>query len=220
LPADLRAWGNWELSLTESAFAYRPDIDGLRAISILLVVLYHAEPWLVPGGYIGVDVFFVISGYLITRLILGEIEAGGFSALTFYARCVRRIFPALIVVLAASWLIGWFVLLSDAFTRLGKNIAAGVGFVSNLFELYQIGYFAPDIAESPLVHLWSLGIEEQFYIVWPLTLLLIAGSKRRRVYILGLAAASLGVSFLVYADTRTGRSIRRCRAPGNCSPAV
>jgi peptidoglycan/LPS O-acetylase OafA/YrhL len=175
--------------LTRSAFAYRPDIDGLRAISILLVVLYHAQPWLVPGGYIGVDIFFVISGFLITRLILGEIEAGGFSALTFYARRVRRIFPALIVVLATSWLIGWFVLLPDAFTRPGKNIAAGVGFFSNLFQLWQTGYFAPDIAENPLVHLWSLGIEEQFYIFWPLTLLLIAASKRRHVYIFGLAAA-------------------------------
>jgi peptidoglycan/LPS O-acetylase OafA/YrhL len=185
--------------LTRSAFAYRPDIDGLRAISILLVVLYHAQPWLVPGGYIGVDIFFVISGFLITRLILGEIEAGGFSALTFYARRVRRIFPALIVVLAASWLIGWFVLLPDAFTRLGKNIAAGVGFFSNLFQLWQTGYFAPDIAENPLVHLWSLGIEEQFYIFWPLTLLLIAASKRRHVYIFGLAAASFGASLLVYA---------------------
>jgi peptidoglycan/LPS O-acetylase OafA/YrhL len=101
------------------------------------VVLYDAQPWLVPGGYIGVDIG--ISGFLITRLILGEIEAGGFSALTFYARRVRRIFPALIVVLAASWLIGWFVLLPDAFTRLGKNIAAGVGFFSNLFELWQTG---------------------------------------------------------------------------------
>jgi peptidoglycan/LPS O-acetylase OafA/YrhL len=185
--------------LTRSAFAYRPDIDGLRAISILLVVLYHAQPWLVPGGYIGVDIFFVISGFLITRLVLGEIEAGGFSALTFYARRVRRIFPALIVVLAVTWLIGWFVLLPDAFTRLGKNIAAGVGFFSNLFQLWQTGYFAPDIAENPLVHLWSLGIEEQFYIFWPLTLLLIAASKRRRVYIFGLAAASFGASLLVCA---------------------
>jgi len=180
------------------AATYRPDIDGLRAISILLVVLYHAQPWLVPGGYIGVDVFFVISGFLITRLILGEIGAGGFSAPTFYARRVRRIFPALIVLLAATWLIGWFVLLPNAFAQLGKNIAAGVGFVSNLFQLTQNGYFAPDIAENPLVHLWSLGIEEQFYIFWPPVLLLIAGSKRRHVYVFGLATASFGASLLVY----------------------
>jgi peptidoglycan/LPS O-acetylase OafA/YrhL len=196
---DFHGVRRWERSLTRSASAYRPDIDGLRAISILLVVLYHAQPWLAPGGYIGVDVFFVISGFLITRLILSEIEAGGFSALTFYARRVRRIFPALIVVLAAAWLIGWFVLLPNAFALLGKNIAAGVGFVSNLFQLTQSGYFAPDIADNPLVHLWSLGIEEQFYIFWPPALLLIAGSKRRHVYIFGLAAASFGVSLLVYA---------------------
>jgi peptidoglycan/LPS O-acetylase OafA/YrhL len=185
--------------LNKSAAVYRPDIDGLRAISILLVVLYHAQPWLVSGGFIGVDIFFVISGFLITRLILSEIEAGDFSALTFYARRVRRIFPALMVVLATVWLIGWFVLLPNAFTLLGENIAAGVGFVSNLFQLYQAGYFAPDAAENPLLHLWSLGIEEQFYIFWPPILLLIAGSKRRHIYILGLAAASFGASLLIYA---------------------
>src|ERR1700692_3760984 len=89
--------------------AYRADIDGLRAISILLVVGYHAQPWLVPGGFVGVDVFFVISGFLITGIILRELEAGRFSPLKFYARRIRRIFPALIVVLAVTYLIGWFV---------------------------------------------------------------------------------------------------------------
>ena len=126
--------------------AYRADIDGLRAVSILLVVGYHAQFWLVPGGFIGVDVFFVISGFLISRIILTELKAGTFSALQFYARRVRRIFPALIVVLAVTYLIGWFVLLPDGFSLLGKSIAAGVGFVSNLFQLSQAGYFAPDAA--------------------------------------------------------------------------
>ena len=182
----------------DKMIAYRADIDGLRAISILLVVGYHAQPWLVPGGYIGVDVFFVISGFLITRIILRELGAGTFSPLNFYARRIRRIFPALTVVLAATYLIGWFVLLPDGFSLLGKSIVAGVGFVSNLFQLTQVGYFAPDAAENPLVHLWSLGIEEQFYIFWPPILWLLAGSKRRSLWIGAFAALSFGVSLLIF----------------------
>jgi peptidoglycan/LPS O-acetylase OafA/YrhL len=178
--------------------AYRADIDGLRALSILLVVGYHAQPWLVPGGFIGVDVFFVISGFLITRIILGEVKAETFSPTAFYARRVRRIFPALVVVLAVTYLIGWFVLLPDGFSLLGKSIAAGVGFVSNLFQLTQLGYFAPDAAENPLVHLWSLGIEEQFYIFWPPILWLLSGSKRRRLWLAAIAAVSFGVSLMIF----------------------
>ena len=183
-----------------SATPYRADIDGLRAVSILLVVGYHAQPWLVPGGFIGVDIFFVISGFLITRIILTQAKAGTFSSLEFYARRIRRIFPALIVVLAATWLIGWFVLLPDGFALLGRSTAAGVAFVSNLFQLRQVGYFAPDAAENPLLHLWSLGIEEQFYIFWPPLLVLMLGSKRRRVWIAGIALASFGVSLMILLD--------------------
>jgi peptidoglycan/LPS O-acetylase OafA/YrhL len=181
-----------------SAMAYRADIDGLRAVSILLVVGYHAQPWLVPGGFIGVDIFFVISGFLITNIILTQAKAATFSSLGFYARRVRRIFPALIVVLAVTYLIGWFVLLPDGFALLGRGTVAGVAFVSNLFQLRQTGYFAPDAAENPLLHLWSLGIEEQFYIFWPLLLLLLFGSKHRRFWVAGIAAASLGVSLAIF----------------------
>ena len=177
---------------------YRADIDGLRAVSILLVVAYHAQPWLVRGGFIGVDIFFVISGFLITRIILSEAKAGTFSSLAFYARRVRRIFPALIVVLATTYLIGWIVLLPDGFALLGKSTAAGVAFVSNLFQLNQTGYFAPEAAENPLLHLWSLGIEEQFYIFWPLLLVLLFGSKYRRIRIAAIAAASFGLSLLIF----------------------
>lgn len=177
---------------------YRADIDGLRAVSILLVVGYHAQPWLVPGGFIGVDVFFVISGFLITRIILSQMKAGTFSSMKFYARRVRRIFPALIIVLSTTYLIGWFVLLPDAFSLLGKSVAAGVAFVFNLFQLGQVGYFAPDAAENPLLHLWSLGIEEQFYIFWPLVLLMTVGSERQRFWIVVLAAASFGTSVMIF----------------------
>jgi peptidoglycan/LPS O-acetylase OafA/YrhL len=178
--------------------AYRADVDGLRAISILLVVGYHAQPWLVPGGFIGVDIFFVISGFLISRIILGKLKAGTFSPTEFYARRVRRIFPALFVVLAATYLIGWFVLLPDQFSLLGESIAAGVAFVSNLFQLSQAGYFAPDAAENPLLHLWSLGIEEQFYIFWPPVLLVLFGWKRRWLWIAAIAAVSFGFSLMIF----------------------
>jgi peptidoglycan/LPS O-acetylase OafA/YrhL len=178
--------------------AYRADIDGLRAVSILLVVEYHALPWLVPGGFIGVDIFFVISGFLITRIILTQLKAGTFSSMEFYARRIRRIFPALIVVLAVTYLTGWFVLLPDGFSLLGKSTAAGVAFVSNLFQLTQLGYFAPDATENPLLHLWSLGIEEQFYIFWPPLLWVLSGSKRRWFWIAAIAAASFGVSLMIF----------------------
>jgi peptidoglycan/LPS O-acetylase OafA/YrhL len=178
--------------------AYRADIDGLRAVSILLVVGYHAQPWLVPGGFIGVDIFFVISGFLITRIILTQIKTGTFSSVEFYSRRIRRIFPALLVVLAVTYLIGWFVLLPAGFSLLGESIAAGVAFVSNLFQFRQVGYFAPDAAENPLLHLWSLGIEEQFYIFWPPILLMMFGSQRRRFWMVAIAIASFCVSLMIF----------------------
>src|SRR5688572_25238074 len=107
---------------------YRPDIDGLRAVAVLAVVCYHAFPAALPGGFVGVDVFFVISGYLISTIIFRGLQAGGFSFGDFYARRIRRIFPALLIVLAASFGYGWFALLADEFALLGKHIAGGVGF--------------------------------------------------------------------------------------------
>ena len=179
--------------------AYRPDIDGLRAISILLVVIYHAHPWLIPGGFVGVDVFFVISGFLITKIVLADISAGRFSVAIFYGRRVRRLFPALLIVLVATVTIGWFVLLPDRYELLGKNLVAGTAFTANLFQLTQTGYFASTATESPLLHLWSLGIEEQFYIFWPPILLIIAGTRRPWLWICVLAllsfCAGLGALF-------------------------
>ncbi|MET4319221.1 acyltransferase family protein [Bradyrhizobium sp. RT5a] len=167
---------------------YRPDIDGLRAVSILLVVGYHAHPWMLPGGFVGVDVFFVISGFLITRILL---TPGGVSLATFYARRIRRIFPALTAVLLATYALGYAILLPPQFRMLGENIVASALFVSNLFQLGQAGYFAPLAGENPLLHLWSLGVEEQFYIFWPLALGVLASSPHRRQYILGAIALSL-----------------------------
>jgi peptidoglycan/LPS O-acetylase OafA/YrhL len=154
------------------------------------VVAYHANPWLIPGGFVGVDIFFVISGFLITRIILAEIAYHRFSIASFYGRRVRRIFPALIVVLAVSYAIGWFVLLPNQLGLLGKNLVAGVAFAANLFQISQTGYFAPSAADNPLLHLWSLGVEEQFYIFWPPILLLLAGSTRLHLWLCLLTLAS------------------------------
>jgi peptidoglycan/LPS O-acetylase OafA/YrhL len=150
--------------------SYRPDIDGLRAIAVLAVLGYHAFPARVRGGFVGVDVFFVISGFLITGILMRGLDRGSFSFRGFYSRRIRRIFPALFVILAACFICGWFVLLPKEYALLGKHTASGAGFVSNLTLWWEAGYFDPAAETKPLLHLWSLGIEEQFYIVWPLLL--------------------------------------------------
>lgn len=149
---------------------YRPDVDGLRAIAVLAVVFFHAFPNVIKGGFIGVDVFFVISGYLISTIIFENLDRGSFSFSEFYARRIKRIFPALILVLVACFTFGWFVLLADEYKQLGKHIAAGAGFISNIVFWNEAGYFDNAAHTKPLLHLWSLGIEEQFYILWPLVL--------------------------------------------------
>ena len=149
---------------------YRADIDGLRAVAVLSVVGYHAAPMWAMGGFVGVDIFFVISGFLISTIIFENLQRGSFSFIEFYSRRIRRIFPALIVVLAACFAFGWFTLFDDEFKQLGKHIAGGAGFISNLVLWNESGYFDNAASTKPLLHLWSLGIEEQFYIVWPLLL--------------------------------------------------
>ena len=150
--------------------AYRADIDGLRALAVLSVVIFHAFPARVPGGFVGVDIFFVISGYLISGIIFSEIANDSFSISRFYERRIRRIFPALLVILVACIAAGWFVMLADEYTQLGKHVWAGTGFVLNFILWGESGYFDNVIDTKPLLHLWSLGVEEQFYIFWPLIL--------------------------------------------------
>ena len=149
---------------------YRPDIDGLRALAVLPVVAFHAAPGLVPGGFVGVDIFFVISGFLITGIIVDGLDRGRFTVGGFYARRVRRIFPALAVVLAAVLAYGAVVLLPQEMALLGRDTAAGAAFVANLSFWAEVGYFDREAAAKPLLHLWSLGVEEQFYILWPVLL--------------------------------------------------
>lgn len=173
---------------------YRPDIDGLRAVAVLSVVLFHAFPEVLKGGFIGVDIFFVISGYLISSILFGSLKRGTFSFRDFYARRILRIFPALIVVLAVCWLIGWLALLPGEFRQLGKHMAGGAGFVSNLLFWQEAGYFDTSAETKPLLHLWSLGVEEQFYIIWPCLLLL---AWKRRINALKMAVLIIAGSFAV-----------------------
>lgn len=177
---------------------YRPDIDGLRAVAVVLVVFGHAFPQYVPGGFIGVDIFFVISGYLITGIIQNEIGDGSFTIIRFYKRRIRRIFPALIVVLLATFIAGWFLLLPSEFIALGKQIVAGAGFSANLLFYSEVGYFDVAASSKPLLHLWSLGIEEQFYLVWPLLLVTLARLQIvPTLPLIGIFIASLAVNVVV-----------------------
>jgi peptidoglycan/LPS O-acetylase OafA/YrhL len=173
---------------------YRPDIDGLRAVAVASVVAYHAFPKALPGGFVGVDIFFVISGFLITTIILQSQAAGDFSYRDFYARRVRRIFPALMLVLAATLAFGWYVLLNREFVELGKQAAGGAAFIANFVFWGEAGYFDTAAETKPLLHLWSLGIEEQFYIFWPP---LLALAWRRRWPMLRVLWALAVVSFLI-----------------------
>jgi peptidoglycan/LPS O-acetylase OafA/YrhL len=187
-----RAYGN--RSRPDSAIPYRPEIDGLRAVAVLAVVLFHAFPNFLPGGFVGVDVFFVISGYLITRLIVEDLDAGRFSVLAFYRRRIRRIFPALLIVLVACGTAGWWLLMGAEYQSLGAHIASASVFASNFTLLSESGYFDEAAHAKPLLHLWSLAIEEQFYVVWPLLLWL---AIRTRITALRLACIGATLSFAI-----------------------
>ena len=180
------------------ALNYRPDIDGLRAIAITLVVIFHLQPNLIPAGFVGVDVFFVISGFLIIGIIVNALEQESFSLAGFYARRIRRIFPALIIVLLTVWIIGWNRFLPEDFAELGRQILAGAAFSSNILNYSEAGYFDAPAASKPLLHLWSLGVEEQFYLAMPLMLILIVRRRLSIPWTLGLTVAlSFGASIVL-----------------------
>lgn len=153
--------------MTNPHLVYRADIDGLRALAILVVVAFHAYPEWLHGGFVGVDIFFVISGYLISGILLRGLTAKNFSFTEFYARRIKRIFPALTLVIISCLVFGWFALLADEYKMLGKHSAAGAAFMSNIVYWQEAGYFDKSAELKPLLHLWSLGIEEQFYVFWP-----------------------------------------------------
>jgi peptidoglycan/LPS O-acetylase OafA/YrhL/lysophospholipase L1-like esterase len=156
---------------------YRPEIDGLRALAILGVLINHAFPTLMPGGFVGVDIFFVISGYLITGILLRESQSGQVNLAKFYLKRVRRLLPALLVVLISCLVYGGFVLLADEYKQLAKHTAGAGAFIINFMLLNEAGYFDVSSQLKPLLHLWSLGIEEQFYLIWPFLLIWCLGNQ-------------------------------------------
>ncbi len=172
---------------------HRDDIDGLRAIAVLAVLAYHAFPQALPGGFVGVDGFFVISGYLITGILLRAQAEGRFSLWQFYQRRVNRIFPALLLVLTVTLLVGCLAFMPPELRQLGLHVDAGAAFVANILLWREAGYFDAAAQFKPLLHLWSLGIEEQFYLLWPLCLLLWRRPGR------GLLATSAGLFALSLA---------------------
>lgn len=178
--------------------AYRPEIDGLRAIAVLPVIFFHAGIYGFGGGYVGVDVFFVISGFLITNLLIADIEAGELSLLDFYERRARRILPALFFVMICSVPIGWIVLTPDYQSELVSSISAAATFTANFFFLTHSGYFDTAAELQPMLHTWSLAVEEQFYIFFPLILIgLTAISVRQVSWTLG-ALALMSFCLAVY----------------------
>lgn len=188
-----------------SHIKYRPDIDGLRAVAVLAVVAFHAFPERIQGGFVGVDVFFVISGYLISSILFRDFEQGTFAYRNFYKKRVLRIFPALFLVLTSCLVFGWHFLFANELGQLGKHVAAGVGFISNFVLWSEAGYFDNLADTKPLLHLWSLGVEEQFYVFWPLFL----GAFRKRrdallPLVVGVACLSFAASVYVVGQDTVG----------------
>lgn len=169
---------------------YRPDVDGLRAVAIAAVVAFHAFPAAVRGGFTGVDVFFVISGYLISRIIWRGLAERSFTLAWFYGRRALRLFPALVLVLVATLAAGRWLFLPDAYETLGKDVASAAAFASNLVLWQDAGYFTENAALRPLTHLWSLAVEEQFYLVFPLFLIAAFRSWRLTGALLAVLAAA------------------------------
>ncbi|WP_181885399.1 acyltransferase family protein [Trinickia dinghuensis] len=180
---------------------HRADIDGLRAVAVLSVIAYHAFPTMLSGGFVGVDIFFVISGYLIGGILLRGLKAETFSFIDFYVRRVRRIFPALILVLVFCLALGWKLMLADEYRSLAEQAGSGAGFSANILLWMQTGYFDAKAIQKPLLHLWSLGIEEQFYIAWPL-ILFIAHRAKLNVFLITalLAVASFVLNLQLLHD--------------------
>jgi peptidoglycan/LPS O-acetylase OafA/YrhL len=171
---------------------YRPDIDGLRAVAIIPVLIFHAFPTMLPGGFVGVDIFFVISGFLISSIIFKGLQRESFTFSGFYANRIKRIFPALLLVLIVSFVFGWFFLLPGEYAQLGKHILGGAGYVENIVLRREAGYFDTKSFLKPLMHLWSLGIEEQFYLTYPFLLWLV---WRLRCNLLAIIVPLVLISF-------------------------
>jgi peptidoglycan/LPS O-acetylase OafA/YrhL len=188
----------------QSVQQYRPDVDGLRALAVVAVIAFHFAPGRLVAGFLGVDVFFVISGYLISGLVLTQVRAGSFSLTTFYLRRARRILPALLVMLFFVSLLALTVLMPDELKEFAEQLVASIVFVPNLALLRDVGYFDASAYAKPLLHLWSLGVEEQFYFLWPAVLAFMARRQpaaRTWVAIATLAAASFVLHLFIFRES-------------------
>lgn len=169
----------WTVADTSDDKRYRPEIDGLRAIAVLSVLLFHLGFQEIPGGFLGVDIFFVISGYVITRLIAQEIRTTGrFNVWSFYIRRARRLFPAMLTTFAICFVVGFVLLSPYNFQHFAGSLATAVGSLSNFYFWTDNGYFEISGQFRPLLHTWSLGVEVQFYLVWPFVVALLVRQKR------------------------------------------
>jgi peptidoglycan/LPS O-acetylase OafA/YrhL len=186
--------------------AYRPDIDALRALSVSLVVIFHAFPLHLTGGFIGVDVFFVISGFLITKNIQGSIQDNTFSFLTFYQNRARRLLPVLYLVITVSAIIGIFYLTPKSYHAFAESGALSLVYLGNTYFARKTDYFGDDHADHPLLHLWSLSVEEQFYFLWPLMLLvLIRYAPKLILHLVIFASIFASIAFAeLHANTQNG----------------
>lgn len=171
-----------------AAIAYRPEVDGLRAVAVVPVVLFHADPARFGGGFLGVDIFFVISGFLITSIILKAMDEGGFTILNFYERRARRILPAFFTVAILSSLAAWQILMPLELEDFGRSLIAASLFYSNFYFYGETGYFATAAELQPMLHTWSLSVEEQFYIVYPPLLMFLVSRGMLLTWGLGLLA--------------------------------
>jgi len=181
---------------------YRREIDGLRALAILPIIFYHAGFRLFSGGYVGVDIFFVVSGYLITSIILTDLENNNFSIKNFYERRARRILPALYVVLLSSTALAWFLFLPDAMELFSKSLVAASTFTSNIYFWRTSGYFDTANELKPLIHTWSLAVEEQYYILFPILLIALFKIKRRLIGPILFILLALSLYYSQWLSTR------------------
>ena len=176
---------------------YRRDIDGLRAFAILPVIFYHLDVPFFTGGYVGVDIFFVISGFLITSILLRDLEQGKFSLWNFYERRCRRILPALIFSALLTCLLGVLILFPEDIRMMGRSLIATMLFLSNVLFYRQSGYFDTSAETKPLLHTWSLAIEEQFYVVFPILFFIIFSKAHKHILTVLLFLASFSCIFAI-----------------------